>query len=95
MSDSLVYQVFSVRDRVSETFSPPFFSLNVSTATREIRRVASDPSSQMHFSPIDYDLYLIGNFDAGSGNLLQLDKTIIKNVLDLIQEYNEKHPRKE
>lgn len=61
--------VLAVRDRASDTFGSPFYSVARGQAIRsfsdEINRNVSDNQLWMH--PEDFDLYVLGSFDDSTG----------------------------
>lgn len=61
------YPIFSIRDH-KEGFSPQLFANpNEQSAARGFAFMVSNNKSVMGFSPFDYDLYKVGEFDEESG----------------------------
>ena len=60
--------MYCFRDNKANDFSPPMCHVNESTAKRDFdMRIHSDRS--MGFSPNDYDLYYVGEFDTETGSV--------------------------
>ena len=61
------YPVYAVRD-VHVGFNSPMTDLNDNCAIRNFTYAINNPNNGvMNFSPKDYDLYKIGDFDTDSG----------------------------
>lgn len=61
------YPVYAVRD-VHVGFNSPMTDLNDNVAKRNFSMAINNPNNGvMNFSPKDYDLYKIGEFDTESG----------------------------
>lgn len=67
-----IYEVYSIRDDIAETYAPPFIAENDGVA---IRAFGDGQSKQMH--PEDYSLYLIGQYDPFTGHLIPREKPIL------------------
>lgn len=61
-------KVFSIFDKKSRSYRPPFFSYNEETAIRTLRKVAETDQTISEF-PEDFDLYVIGNWDDIEGEI--------------------------
>nr|QJB21640.1 MAG: nonstructural protein [Microvirus sp.] len=55
--------IFSVFDAKAKTFCTPFFSSNISTATRAFAHAANDKTTDIGRYPSDFTLYHIGTFN--------------------------------
>jgi len=64
------YKVFSIFDTKAATFSQPFYSANLITATRWARILVNDGESVVSHSPYDFQVMVIGEFDDESGALV-------------------------
>lgn len=66
------FKVLAVRDRAIDAFGQPMFSPNVGGAVRafgdEVKRAAE--GNQLNKHPEDFDLYIIGDFDDATGELI-------------------------
>lgn len=80
------YVVCSIFDRVAQTWSNPFYSVNKEDALRSFRRGILDPNTMFHSNPADYSLYVLGTWNAQSGELLPFKKGAqhLSNADDLI-----------
>lgn len=61
--------VFSVKDRVADSFDNPFFMPAVGMAIRGFTDAINDDKTHLYKHPDDYDLYRIGTFDPLTGAL--------------------------
>lgn len=63
------YKVMAIRDRAADVYGQPFFMATVAMGIRaftdEVNR--GDTNSNICKHPDDFDLYLLGDFDDGSG----------------------------
>lgn len=55
--------IYSIFDRVVDSYSTPFFAVNDEVAKRTLREVVSDPTTMIHNNPDDFSLHCIGQFD--------------------------------
>lgn len=63
--------LYSVKDEVAETFGRPFPAHNNGMAIRTfIGEVNNSESGLLHTNSKDFTLYLIGEFDEDTGNLV-------------------------
>ena len=71
----MILHVFAIRDRATDSFGNPVFTLSPGQAIRsfsdEINRSAPDNPYYAH--PDDYDLYALGHFDTSSGKFVTED----------------------
>lgn len=63
------YPVYSYRD-LKVAFGQPIVEMNDQTAIRGFAYAINQNQGLMNFSPKDYDLYRIGEFDAEKGILI-------------------------
>lgn len=68
-----VLKVLSVRDRATDSFANPFFVPAIGVAIRSFSDEVNRPDSPLNAHPEDYDLYLVGEFDADAGHLAPCD----------------------
>lgn len=62
--------VCALKDVKAEAFAQPFFVATVAVARRAMEKAVSDPESDVHRFPADYELYVLGEFDERSGILV-------------------------
>lgn len=62
----MIYPIISIRDKYT-TFMAPTVDQTVESAKRNFAFAINNNPGLMNFSPSDYDLYQIGNFDSVSG----------------------------
>lgn len=64
----MTYGLYSYRDVKANGFTPPMVCVNEQVAKRDFDyRLHNDKS--MGFSPSDYEMYLVGNFDPENGKV--------------------------
>ena len=66
------YGLYSVRDQ-KVGFMPPLTDQSEQSAIRGFAFAINNPENIMNFSPKDFDLYKVGEFDADKGVLIPLD----------------------
>lgn len=66
------YGLYSVRDQ-KVGFMPPLTDQSEQSAIRGFAFAINNPENIMNFSPKDFDLYRVGEFDADKGVLIPLD----------------------
>lgn len=62
------FPVFSYRDKLNN-FGAPIVESNELTAMRGFKMQMNNPEGMMNFSPTDFDLYRIGEFDPEKGTI--------------------------
>lgn len=72
------YKLYSVYDKVSGLFSPPFTAVNDGSAVRTFR-YSMQQSDQRAASADDYRLYCVGAFDDVSG---EVDSVLISAICE-------------
>lgn len=69
----MIYLLCSIRDRVADTFNPPYavpaIGLAVRTFTDEINR--ADEKNLLYMHPDDFELYQLGTYDDSTGMVTQ------------------------
>lgn len=63
----MMLQVYTLHDRVADTYLAPFYAANDADAQRMMRRELYSNQSQLSMFPADYALLLIGAFDDKTG----------------------------
>lgn len=62
------YGIYSIRDKLT-TFMSPVIDMSDGSAIRNFARAINTPDGLMDFSPADFDLYKIGEFNDESGEV--------------------------
>jgi len=60
-------KLFSVKDNKAHSFGKVMQFKHEVEATRMLNRVTNDPNTQLSFTPEDYDLYELGEYDPSTG----------------------------
>lgn len=81
----MVYPVYSYRD-VKTGFGAPHIEANDPAAVRSFSAAINMDSGVMSFSPSDFDLYKIGEFDMNSGELIPCIPKIIVSGQSVVKE---------
>lgn len=75
----------SIRDTVADKFvSGISLEINKSTAIRAFATLLVSERGVMHSNPQDFDLVLLGEFDADSGSLVPSEHTKLINGLSAV-----------
>lgn len=61
--------LYSVKDIKVGAYMNPFISMGDVQAMRMFHEIACDPKTQIFKYPADFELYMIGGYDDGSGEL--------------------------
>lgn len=77
----MIYPVYSVRDKLAG-FGMPEVSLNEMTAIRAFSQKINE-NSVLQYSPSDYDLYRIGDFNVDTGEFKGIMPVFVKAGLDV------------
>lgn len=82
------YKIYSVFDSASDTYGIPYFTQNHIQSKRLFARLVNDPNSMVSFSPRDFALYFIGEFDDESAKLITLGRPeLIIRATEVKKEY--------
>lgn len=65
----MIYQLYTIYDKVAEQYGVPFASLNDAVAVRHFNKTVS---MNMMAEPTDFELYGLGCFDTNSGQFSDL-----------------------
>jgi hypothetical protein len=63
-------RVYSVKDQKAEFFMSPFIQRNKGEAIRGLEQAGKDPKSLIHSSPVDFDLFELGEWDDTTGSIV-------------------------
>lgn len=66
-------KVVSVKDRALDAYARPFYLPTLAMAERSFTDECNNAESPMFAHPEDYDLFLLGEFDEGTGRFECLD----------------------
>lgn len=78
----MITKAYSVYDRKTLVYSPPFYAPTDGAAMRIISDAAGDVNSQLGRHPMDYVLFYVGDFDDLKGILLAV--TPLMHVVDVV-----------
>lgn len=86
----MIYNLYCIRDSVSGVYDSPFVMSTNESAIRSFkceydRALVSAPSSPFAMFVSDYDLYLLGEFNADSGDIIGAPPTLVYSGRSLIQ----------
>lgn len=80
----MVLKMYCIYDRKSAIHQPPQFCHNTGHALRMYRDIFSDPKSQLHRYPEDFQIFEIGGFDDATANVMQITPHLICSGTDLV-----------
>lgn len=66
-------KVFAIYDHKASVYGTPFFMVNHAMAVRAFGDLAEDERTTVGKHPEDFTLYQVGEFDDGSGTLVDLN----------------------
>lgn len=65
----MIKYLYSLLDKVSETYADPFVMVNDSVARRSFMAECHNPDSMIYKFPEDFTLMLVGSFDTSNGTV--------------------------
>lgn len=70
---------FCTHDRAADAYSPPFVAPHNGVAIRGFTDAINDSRKESDISrhPDDFDLYLVGEFNSHTGEILPIDKVLL------------------
>lgn len=71
----MIMIVYSIRDKKTELYQPPFVSNNDATAIRSFKRALEQPDTLLALHPKDFELFCVGTFQDTTGEIQPYDKT--------------------
>lgn len=72
----MILKMFAVYDSKAEAYFQPFFMATNGQALRAFKDLANDPKSNICRHPGDYTLFVLGEYDDETGNVLNLGAKI-------------------
>lgn len=80
-------QLFSVLDKLAGVYGLPFCAKNQALAVRDFAHACRDSQSGLHRNPSDYSLWLVGEFDDQTGQVLGQSKlTFVADATQFVEE---------
>ncbi|AXH75290.1 MAG: nonstructural protein [Microviridae sp.] len=77
--------MFSIYDKVSELYEPPFVEINRGMALRRIQDLMKGhPDSTYSKHPQDYQLCFMGTFNATAGDIISDKPVVFQELEDLL-----------
>jgi hypothetical protein len=78
--------LFSIKDDVTGIFNATFHAINNESAIRAFSQISVQNNAEISFSPEDYTLYSVGDFDDSTGVITPFDNPIpIINAKEVIE----------
>lgn len=78
--------VCSVRDSAVNAFMPPFFSRHLGEAMRSFGDLVRDPQSNVSRHPVDFQLYLLGEYDDTTGLITSQEPQRLAGATEFLEE---------
>lgn len=91
----MIMKVFSVFDAKLATFGRPWFQMTDAAALREFSDAVNDgsnPNNQWHTHPEDFSLFVIGEFDDQSGELIPRTPLSLVTASSLVVNFSRSKP---
>lgn len=73
-------KMFAVYDKVSNTYSTPFFVTHEPDAVRSFVRARNDPNTNLYQFPDDFNLQHIGDFSLSDGSMIVFEHKRVVTV---------------
>lgn len=78
-------ELYTVFDRLAQTYAPPFTAPNDAVAARLLLATAQQPQSMLEQSPPDFDLYHLGAMNSATGKIFQQEVRHVGNFGSILQ----------
>lgn len=85
----MIMKVFSVFDAKLATFGRPWFQMTDAAALREFADAVNDgsnPNNQWHSHPEDFSLFVLGQYDDQSGELIPCNPLSLVTASSLVKD---------
>lgn len=79
----MILNVYSIFDAKAAVFGLPFFSHNNALAMRNIEAAMMEGNAMFAKFPADFQLYHVGSFDDGTGELRPSNPTIVCSLASM------------
>lgn len=76
----MIHHAFTIYDRKSLIYSPPFFAVADGVAVRIFGDLVVDQNTQVGRHPADFVLYRCGGYDDSNGSMLPV--TALQHIVD-------------
>lgn len=76
-------KVFSIYDQKAAMFMQPMFYVNEATALRSFSQIVNAGDNDVSKHPEDFTLYHIGEYSDGTGELRDVEATVLVNALQV------------
>lgn len=63
-------KIIAIRDRAVDAFGRPIFTRTANEGIRSFIDEINNPESPMNAHPEDYDLYILGDYDEDTGQII-------------------------
>lgn len=70
----MIMQICTIHDSVAKIYNQPFFQTNKNVAKRTFTDLINDPTTNLARSPIDFNLYSLGEFNDQTGEITLYSK---------------------
>lgn len=86
-------KVFSIFDRVADSYNTPFFLANDALAVRTFTDLVNDPSSSIFRHSGDFALFSLGSFYPSTGTFNLSEPQFIVNASSLVRDVQVQIPQ--
>jgi len=81
----MIQKVYAIRDVKANHYATPFFMASNGLAIRAFSDLVSDPKTTLNRHPDDFQLFVIGEYDDNSGELLPSMPEFLSNASEYIK----------
>jgi len=85
----MIHKLFSIYDNKAKAFLPPWASHQTGMATRSFAQAVNDQQHKFYFSPGDYALYQLAEFDDETGKIENAKTDLITQGANLKEYQND------
>lgn len=81
----MIQKIYAIRDIKAAHYGIPFFLPSNGIAIRSFSDLANDPKTTINKHPDDFQLFVIGEYDDNSGELVSLKPEFLSNASEFTQ----------
>lgn len=84
--ENAIYPMYCFYDKKQTEYGVPFAQVNDETAKRYFQMMLHNGDPAMRFAPADFDLYIVGEYNASTGDFISSKPEFIVNGLEVYDE---------
>jgi len=81
----MIQKIFAIRDIKAGNYATPFFMPSNGLAIRAFSDLVSDPKTTINRHPDDFQLFVIGEYDDNSGEIISTKPEFLSNASEYLK----------